>query len=177
MKNINLKVKDYLDKNRLLLKSFFSLKSIKLLHQRFQESRLLYGIAVFIDIPLVVKILNNINSYLSIFDKLYIIDNSKVGAFGGNRLDQKLISMKNLEINKNKNVQNNNNNNNNSTLNNNKSYLSSLNFFNELDKDNIIKSENKLEILNNKNQNYINTNDNNVEVKKDNNIVNKCIVF
>jgi len=61
LKNINLKVKDYLDKNRLLLKSFFSLKSIKLLHQRFQESRLLYGKAVFVDIPLVVKILNNIN--------------------------------------------------------------------------------------------------------------------
>ena len=105
------------------------------------------------------------------------ICNSEVNVFKENKGDKKLINLKNLKINKSKNIQNNNNNNNNSTLNNNKSYMSSLNFFNELDKDNILKSENKLEILNNKNQNYINTNDNNIEMQKDSNNGNKCMVF
>ena len=110
-------------------------------------------------------------------EKNNIIGNNKVNSFIENIADKKLINIKNLEINKSKSIQNNNNNNNNSTLNNNKSYMSSLNFFNELDKDTIIKSENKLEILNNKNQNYINTNDNNIEMQKDNYNGNKCIVF
>ena len=104
------------------------------------------------------------------------ISNSEVNTFKENKVDKKLINLKNLEINSSKNVANNNNNNN-STLNNNKTYISSLNFFNELDKDNILKSENKLEILNNKNHNYINTNDNNIEIQKENCNGNKCIIF
>ena len=104
------------------------------------------------------------------------ISNSEVNTFKENKVDKKLINLKNLEINSSKNVANNNNNNN-STLYNNKTYISSLNFFNELDKDNILKSENKLEILNNKNHNYINTDDNNIEIQKENSNGNKCIIF
>ena len=113
-------------------------------------------------------------------EKNNTIGNSEVNVFKENKGNKKFINLKNLEINNNNNIQNsnNNNNNNNSTLNNNKSYMSSLNFFNELDKDNILKSENKLEILNNKNQNYINTNDNNIELQKDSsNSSNKCKIF
>ena len=111
-------------------------------------------------------------------EKNNTIGNSEVNAFKGHKGEKKLINLKTLEINNNKNIQNsNNNNNNNSTLNNNKSYLSSLNFFNELDKDNVLKSENKLEILNNKNHNYINTNENNIEIQKvDSNGI-KCKIF
>lgn len=109
-------------------------------------------------------------------EKNNTIGNSEVNVFKENKGDKKLINIKNLEINNSKNIQNTNNINN-STLNNNKSYMSSLNFFNEFDKNNILKSENKLEFLNNKNSNYINTNENNMEIQKNNSNENKCITF
>jgi hypothetical protein len=65
---------------------------------------------------------------------------------------------------------------NNSTINNNKSYMSSLNFFNEFDKDNISKSENKLKMLN-KNYEVNNSSiNNNSYIHKDDIAKNKCII-
>ena len=67
------------------------------------------------------------------------------------------------------------NNINNSTINNNKSYMSSLNMFNEFDKDNISKSENKLKILN-KNYEVNNSSVNNSYIHKEDVKGNKCII-
>jgi hypothetical protein len=65
---------------------------------------------------------------------------------------------------------------NNSTINNNKSYISSLNIFNEFDKDNILKSDNKLKILN-KNYDVNNSSLNNSYNEKDDIKENKCIII
>ncbi len=70
LKTINNKMKIYMKKNKMLMKEFFSLKSLKILHQHFQESRLFYGMSVFLDIPTVVKMLEllKMRYVISIFD-------------------------------------------------------------------------------------------------------------
>ena len=70
LKMVNKKMKDYLKKNKTLLNDFFSLKSLKMLHQHFQESRLFYGMSVFIDIPPVVKMIEKLKMkyLLGMFD-------------------------------------------------------------------------------------------------------------
>jgi hypothetical protein len=65
--------------------------------------------------------------------------------------------------------------NNNNTLMNNKSYASSLNCFNELDKDNITKNENNLKILNKKDTSY-SSYVKDIYINNENN-KKKCIVF
>ena len=63
-------MKEYMKKNKMLMKEFFSVKSLKMLHQHFQESRLFYGMAVFLDIPVVIKVLETIKMkyFLGIFN-------------------------------------------------------------------------------------------------------------
>ncbi len=70
LKMVNKKMKVYLKKNKSLLNDFFSLKSLKMLHQHFQESRLFYGMSVFIDIPPVVKMIEKLKMkyLLGMFD-------------------------------------------------------------------------------------------------------------
>jgi hypothetical protein len=57
---INQKMKKYIKKNDFLIKDYFSIKSLKILHQHFQESRLLYGMSIFMDIPVIIKIINKL---------------------------------------------------------------------------------------------------------------------
>ena len=56
----NQKMKKYMEKNDFLIKDYFSIKSLKILHQHFQESRLLYCMSIFMDLPVILKIINKI---------------------------------------------------------------------------------------------------------------------
>ena len=119
----------------------------------------------------------NINNYFNDkniknnkIGKTYTEDETKKKNINNNSLhkDSKMANKNNLDI-PNSNI-------NNSTINNNKSYMSSLNIFNEFDKDNISKSENKLKILN-KNYEVKNSSFNNSYIQKDGMKENKCIII
>ena len=86
---------------------------------------------------------------------------------------KKIFQPQRIESNKNNNYINSINNINNTTLKNDKS-SSSLNYFNEIDKDNMSKSENKLKILNNKSITLNSIKDLNTD---DDNNKKKCTVF
>ena len=118
----------------------------------------------------------NINNYFSNknvknnkLNKIYNKDESNKININKNDLhkDNKKVNQNNLETL--------NNNINNSTINNNKSYVSSLNMFNEFDKDNIPKSENKLKFLN-KNYEVNNSSINNSCIHKEDIKESKCII-
>ena len=102
--------------------------------------------------------------------KTYNEEKSKVKNFNKNGLykENKEDKQNNLDI-PNKII-------NNSITTNNKSYLSSLNFFNEFDKDNISKSDNKLKMLN-KNFDANNSSKNNSYINKGDIKENKCIII
>ena len=80
LKNVNIKLLTYLKRNKLLIKSYFSLNCIKMLHKQFQESRLLYGMSVFMDIPLVIKLLNKIKKkyFVNIYNLMVTVNYNKL---------------------------------------------------------------------------------------------------
>ena len=113
---------------------------------------------------------NNKNIKTTKLSKTYNEDESNKRKINKNGLhkDNKKANHNNLDFHS--------NNINNSTINNNKSYMSSLNMFNEFDKDNISKSENKLKMLN-KNYEVNNSSVNNSYIHKEDVKENKCIII
>ena len=58
--NIDKKLKKYFEKNYILNKRFFSVKSIMLIFGNFHKSKLLYGLPAFIDQQSKIKRIDNV---------------------------------------------------------------------------------------------------------------------